>query len=200
MANYRTARIIPIALILVIVIVAILGLTFIIRVLFPSDNKIVLSQTDISRSALLSTSADHAVRMTVRGIIVADEDFRSYQIQITPNERILTVYSGYAYQPIDNTTLGNNIPAYVEFVYALNRAKLMDSNELTGDSNDTRGICATGYLYEFQILKADKSIRKLWTSSCSSSHGSLGLSISPLMRLFTSQIPGAQSKIGGIWR
>ena len=200
MATYRSTRVLPVALIIIIIVIAIVGLTYIARLLFFSDNSGVLSQADTSQAALTSTSADRAVAMTVRGAIVADEDFRSYQVKVTPNQRILTIYTGYQNQPIDNITIGNNIPAYEQFVYALNRAKLMNNDEATGDSNDTRGVCPTGKLYEFQILKADKSVKKLWTTSCSNARGSLGLSVSTLTNLFIDQIHGAQTKIGSIWR
>jgi len=35
------------------------------------------------------------VSLSVRGPIVADEDFRSYEIVISPNMRELSVYEGY---------------------------------------------------------------------------------------------------------
>jgi len=200
MATYRSTRVLPVALIIIIIVIAIVGLTYVARLLFFSDNSGVLSQADTSQAALTSTSADRAVSMTVRGAIVADEDFRTYQIKVTPNGRILTIYAGYQNQPIDNITIGNNIPAYEQFVYALNRAKLMNNDEAIGDSNDTRGVCPTGKLYEFQIIKADKSVKKLWTTSCSNARGSLGLNVSTFTNLFIDQIPGAQTKIGSIWR
>jgi hypothetical protein len=137
--------------------------------------------------------------MMVRGRIVANEDFRSYQIMISPNQRVFTVYKSYLDQPIDNITLGNNTPAYEQFVYALNRAGLMNASELTGNSNDTRGICATGFLYEFQMYKSNKSIKKLWSTSCSRSSGSLKVNVSPSMNLFTVQIPGLQEKLSSVW-
>jgi len=167
--------------------------------MFFSSNS-TLIQADTSRESLLSTAADRAVRLKVRGNIVADEDFRSYQIQITPNERILALYKGYEKQEFDNITLDNNIPAYEQLVYALNRARMMNNSELTGESNDTRGICASGLLYEFQILKADKVLKSLWTTSCNRPRGSLGVSLAPLTSLFTVQISGAQTKINGLWQ
>lgn len=199
MANYRTRRFIPVALIVIIIVIAIIGLVYLARVMFFSSNS-TLIQADTSRESLLSTAADRAVRLKVRGNIVADEDFRSYQIQITPNERILALYKGYEKQEFDNITLDNNIPAYEQLVYALNRARMMNNSELTGESNDTRGICASGLLYEFQILKADKVLKSLWTTSCNRPRGSLGVSLAPLTSLFTVQISGAQTKINGLWQ
>ena len=133
--------------------------------------------------------------MTVRGPIVADEDFRTYSIQITPNGRVLTLSKGYLNQQFDNITLGNNIPSYEQFVYALNAAGMMSGSQLTGDKNDARGICATGKLYEFEVLNASKTVKMLWVTTCSDTSGSETASVSTLRELFTDQIPGAITKI-----
>jgi hypothetical protein len=200
MANYRTARIIPITLTLIIVAIAIAALVSVVRIIFfPNSTGTSISQTNTIKGSLLSTSADRSVRMTVRSKIVADENFRTYQIQVTPNERTLKTFKGYLDQPIDNISLGNNIPAYEQFVYALYRANLIKGTELTGDNNDMRGVCATGLLYEFQVLKADKQIDQLWTTSCSSSRGSLSATVGQLTNLFISQIPKAQLLINKLW-
>jgi len=200
MANYKPTRVIPIALILIIVAIVIAALVSLARVVFFSGStNTTPSQADIIKEALLSTSADRSVRMTTRGAIVSDEDFRSYQIQITPIARTLTTYKGYQDQPINSVSLGNNIPAYEEFVYALDRANYMKGTEFTGIKNDLRGICATGYVYEFQILKADESLKQLWTSSCSTSRGSLNAKLDQLTKLFIAQIPEAKSIIGKLW-
>lgn len=196
MVSYRTTRILQITLIIVIIVIAVAALISVSRVVFSNT---INFQDDASVAALTSTSADRAVRMTVRGDIVADEDFRSYQIEITPNTRVLTTYSGYLHQHTGDISLTNNIPSYEQLVYALSRANMMRGTELTGASNDTRGVCANGFLYEFQILKADKSVKKLWTTSCSSSAGSLKASASTLKSLFIDQIPGAQAATDKLW-
>lgn len=200
MANYKTTRIIPIAMTLIIIAIAIAALVSAARVVFFPSVGMGNSQTGTIKDTLLSTSADRSVRMTVRGKIVADEDFRTYQILITPNVRKLQTFKGYLDQPIDNISLGNNIPAYEQFVYALYRANLIRGSELTGDSNDLRGVCATGRVYEFQVLKADKQIDQLWTTSCSNSRGSLSANVSQLTNLFIDQIPGAHSITSKLWQ
>jgi len=200
MASYRTIRTVQTIVAITIIVLAIAVIAYVGRIIFFPNDTNTTSKVDTSETALLSTTADRAVRMTVRGPIVADEDFRSYQIQITPNERVLTTYKGYLAQPIGSIPLGNNIPAYEQLVYALNAAGMMNADELTGDSNDTRGVCATGRLYEFQILNAGKSIKKLWTTSCSNSSGSLNMSVDPLVDLLIKQIPTSQTVIGRLWR
>lgn len=196
MARFSTSRIIPLALILIIAAVAIAALVSLARVVFfsnstESSNK----QADTSKEALLSTDLSRAVRVTVRGSIVADEQFRSYQIVVTPSSRTLTTYNGYLDTPIDKIALANNVPAYEEFVYALSRANMVKGTEFTGDKNDTRGICATGQVYQFDVLKDNKSVKSLWTSTCGSSKGSLDGNAENITDLFISQVPDADKLI-----
>lgn len=201
MANYRTSRIFPIILVLIIVVVAVVGLVYIIQVLFFSGGQgTTISQIDASRESLISTAENRAVSVTVRGPIVADEDYRTYLIRVSSNDRALTTYKGYLDQKIDSTLLRNNIPAYEQFVYALNRLGLMNSAEFTGSANDTRGICPLGFLYEFQIYQESKSLKMLWTTSCSASRGSLGQAPKTLTSFFIKQIPGADIKVGKLWQ
>lgn len=199
MASYKSSRIIPVALILIITAIAIAALVSLARVIFFSDGSTSDStKPDVSREALLSTSTDRSVRMVVRGSIVADETFRSYQVVVSPNARNLTTYNGYLDNQIDSINLGNNVPAYEQFVYALDKASLSKGTEFSGDKNDLRGVCATGKVYEFQILKSDKSIKSLWTSTCKGFKGSLDASVNQLTKLFTAQIPDARSVINKI--
>lgn len=198
MARYNNTRIAPIALILIIVVIAIAALVSLSRAVFFSRQTTTTTQSDVSQSELLSTATDRAVRMTVRGRIVADEDFRSYQITATSSSRTFITYAGYLNTQINRVALGNNIPAYEDFVYALNRANLDKGTELRGDQNDTRGICATGRLYRFELLKANKPVKTLWTSTCRGSAGSLDGNVTQLTSLFTAQIPNAHSLISKI--
>ena len=198
MDSYTAARNLRIILVIIIIIVAIVGLITATRYVFFSTDSST-SKSDASETALLSTTANRAVRMSVRGSIVADENFKSYQIKISPNERSLTTYSGYMRQATQAMSLGNNVPAYEQFVYALNGYKFMSGIELSGAANDTRGVCPTGLLYEFEILQDDKTVKKLWTTSCSSSNGSFTASLGSVKSLFASQLPGSLSAIGKLW-
>lgn len=195
MANYRTSRILPIILVIVIIIIAIAALVSLARVVFFSGPSTSTAVVDVSRDALLNTNAGRSVSMTVRGPIVADEKFRSYKIDISANSRTIKTYTGYLDTVIDNDTLGNSVAAYDEFVHALDKAELTKGKQFTGDKNDTRGICATGSVYQFQIFDGKNVVKDLWTSTCRGSSGSLDASVTQLTNLFVKQIPGADSKI-----
>jgi len=196
MARFTPTRLIPIALVLIIVIVAIAALVSLTRAVFFSGSATpATTKVDTSESALLSTDPDRSVRLTVRGPIVADESFHSYQITITPSSRSLSTYTGYLDAQVDGVTLGNNTPAYTQFVYALDKANLVKGKALSDDKNDTRGVCATGRVYQFDVMKDGTSIKNLWTSTCSGSTGSLDANVSQLTNLFDAQIPTAQALI-----
>lgn len=197
MSRYSRSRFLPILLIVVVMIVAIVALVTLARSIFFSggSKQAAEQQIDVSREALLSTEAGRKVRMTVRGPIVADENFNSYQIIVTPSSRTLTTYRGYLDQPIDTTQLDNNTSAYEQFVYALDKANLPVGVQFAAEKDDTRGICATGRLYEYEIVDGQNVVKRLWTSTCKGSPGSLRASAEQLTDLFIEQIPDAQTPL-----
>lgn len=200
MARYSRSRFFPILLVIVIMIIAIAAIVSLARAIFFSDDRQPAStvQLDASREALLSTDAERKVRMTVRGAIVADEEFHSYRITVTPSSRSLVTYRGYLDRQVDATNLGNNVQAYEQFVHALDKANFAKGSPFDDERDDTRGICATGRVYEFEIINGDNTVERLWTSTCSGSPGSLDASVSQVSNLFVEQIPNAAQKIRNV--
>jgi hypothetical protein len=74
----------------------------------------------------------------------------------------------------------------------------MKVTELDGDKNDTRGICATGRVYEFEVLQGSSVVKRLWTSSCRGSQGSLKANVTQVQKLFTDQIPDGRKTLSEI--
>lgn len=181
-------RILPVIIVLIVIALAIAGLVAAGRAIFGGDQP-SSTQPDTSRDALLSTDISKSVRMTVRGPLVADENFRSYQVAVNPSGRSLTTYRGYLAQPIDSRQLSNNGRAYDEFIHALDKANMIKGETLTGDKDDTRGVCASGRVYEFEVLDGNTTVKRLWTSTCKGSPGSLKASSKQLETLFLEQIP-----------
>jgi len=193
MAKIRNSRIIPTILVVVIVIIAIVALISGIRAVFlsgtPSSNK----STDNTQQSLLNTSASNSVSMSVRGPIVADENFHSYKIVVSPTSRQITTYNGYLGTVVEQKSLSNNTAAYEQFVNALNLAKMTAGNQPAEGESDIRGVCATGRLTEFAILSNESPVETLWTSTCSGSQGTLRANDSQLSNLFLAQIPEAKA-------
>ncbi|HRJ06719.1 MAG TPA: hypothetical protein PK096_01835 [Candidatus Saccharibacteria bacterium] len=194
------ARLFPLFIILIIIALVIAAIVSIGRAVFNSGsdtNSEDTSQTDVGRESLLKTDESRSVQMTVRGPIVADENFTSYRIEISPSERDMDVYKGYLEDRTNGKSLSNNTQAYEQFVFALDKANMMkgENSEDSEATDDLRGICATGYVYEFAVLEARSEVKRLWTSTCDGSPGSLQASKEQLADLFLAQVPGADDLI-----
>lgn len=189
--NSSFSRFIPIILVVVITLVAIAAVIAIGRSLFGGGDQPAEQQKkiDIGKEALLSTDVNRSVRLTVRGPIVSEEKFRSYQITVSPNERIMTTYEGYLDKQIESKKLSNNSRAYEEFVYALDKRKMMEGVELDDQQNDLRGICATGKVYKMETLMGGSLVKSLWTSDCGGSKGSAKANVTEISEMFLKQIP-----------
>ncbi len=195
----RSTQIIPVILIVIIVVVSVAAIVALTKTLFfGGDDTQTEQQQDADVTALLDTTADRGVRMTVRGMITANEKFRSYQIVITPNQRTMTTYAGYLDTPIDTVQYNNNVKAYTEFVYALHRAGMVAGEQLQGAADDTRGICAGGKVLVFETIQNKKTVKRLWTTTCKNAKGSLEASSSQLGDLFLGQIPAGEDLLDKI--
>lgn len=197
MSRYSKNRILPTALAIVVIIVAVAGLVGLGRLLFVGGTP-KAPEVNVAQEALLTTNPGSSVTMNVRGPIVADENFRSFQITVTPTSREVKTFTGYLDSVIDQESLSNNTAAYTEFVHALNKANLAEGTQFEGDKNDIRGICATGRITQFIIKKDGEPVQTLWTSTCSGSKGSLRASVDQLSQLFTRQIPSAPNYISKV--
>ena len=193
------SRFVPILLVIVITIVAVAAVIAIGRALFGKNDS---GQTDqnvnTGQVALLSTEEGRAVRLTVRGPIVANENFRSYSVIISPSSRDMTTYEGYLDKEINQKKLDNNMKAYTELVYALDKRKMMYGTQLTEQQNDLRGICASGKVYKFETLKDNSVVKSLWTSDCSGSKGSAQANVNEILDMFLKQIPDGKKMAAGI--
>lgn len=181
-------KILPVIIIILIIAMAIIAIVTVGKMMFKNASKNQTAvPTNVLRQALLTTDADRSVKMTVRGPIVAQENFRSYQIRVSSSSRQLTTYKGYLSEQISQVNLDNNLPAYEQFVNSLDKAALANSTPFT--TEDLNGICATGTVTEFDIMQGDKSTAHLWTSTCKGSKGSLKASVEQVKNLFLAQIP-----------
>lgn len=195
MYRSNSTRIFPIIIIIVVVVALIFGLVTVGRQLFSKGNKSDTESAQAKASEQLRTvDAGRSVRMTIRGPIVANEDFRSYQVTVSPSTRTYTVYKGYL-DSVDSTkSYDNNTAAYTQFVYALDKAAMTKEGKYAEkEAGDLRGICATGKVYQYEILNADTAINTFWTSTCKGSPGTFGASVDQVTNLFVTQIPGLKN-------
>lgn len=196
--NRNNTRLFPLFITMIVIIVVIVAIVSIARAIFFSGDRTTTTETavDQGREELLKTTEDHSVSLTVRGPIVAQEEFKSYRVIVSPSSRDLSVYRGYLEDKEKTKQLTNNRTAYEQFVYALDKANMMKGTVPTDDAkNDLRGICAGGYVYEYSVLVNNEAVKRLWTSTCDGSKGSLEASVEQLNGLFYAQIPGAEDLI-----
>lgn len=200
MARYQSSRLLPTILTLIVIIIAIAGLVTLIRLVFFSggSSSSDQSQVDTAKAALLTTDPTSSVSMTVRGPIVADENFHSYQITVSPNSRSIKTFNGYLDTVVSQQDLSNNTAAYDQFVHALDKANLAAGKPLQGDKDNTAGVCATGRLYEFTITKDSQPVETLWTSTCGGSPGSLRANTTQVSQLFINQIPNGSNLVSQV--
>lgn len=194
--NRGVSRFIPMIFIIIIAMLVIAAAVSVVRMTLGRDEAQPTQQVDMSETALLSTESGRSVQMTVRGAIVADENFRSYRVTVSPDSRSFVRYKGYLGTELVNKDYRNNAKAYEQFVFALNRAGMAQGVQLTDEANDIRGVCANGVVYEFTIMNGDKVVKHLWTTSCRGASGSLKASAASLQQLFLAQTPDAQQYIG----
>lgn len=188
-------RIIPILIAILIIGAIIAGLVSLGRmILFPGAGGDTDSQSTTEptlREEVLNTDSDRSVRYTVRGAIIADENFRSYQIVVSPTERRITEYRGYLDTITASRTFPNNQTAYDEFVHALDKAEISVTRDVKDE--DMRGVCATnGRLYVFETFRGNRATNTIWTSTCSGSPGTMKAKPGQIHALFTNQIPDFQ--------
>ena len=186
MKKTLVSRILLILLGLLVLVVLFAIISMIGRAIFSSEDS---PDSPISDSpSLLTNTVDMSVEMTIRGPIVADENFQTIQFEISSSKRQIARYSGYSLTEIDSSTSDNTFRAYDEFIHALNHAGFTKG---TASSNpiDTRGLCATGKLYEFRVKQSDETIQEFWTSSCKNVKGTSTADLKSIYHLFSVQLP-----------
>ena len=183
-------RVLPIIIVIIVIALVIAALVTVGRMIFSGggSSNTPDNATASLQDAVLDKSSDRAVRWTVRGPIVADEKFRSYQITITPTSRTFVTYSGYLDQVNDTKKYDNNARAYEEFIFALDKAGIGKARKSSDE--EFRGVCATnGIAYMFETVKHSDVDNSVWSSSCKDSAGTMGATPVKIQALFVNQIP-----------
>jgi hypothetical protein len=143
--------------------------------------------------ALIEVHDASAVRMTVRGRLVGNEEHRSYEVILRPHTREIRVLAGYDRRAVLERSFSNNWDAYTEISFALRRMGMMRGHELPERYNDVRGICPNGELMTFEVLDGYRVVQKLWRTSCNGDRGSFTGDHRDISNLILTQIPEHRS-------
>lgn len=191
-------RIFPIIIVVLVIALVIAAVFSVGRMIFFSSSSSQDKVTDSMSTSLVDTDEDRSVRWAVRGPIVANEKFRSYQITVSPTSRSYTVYTGYLDQVVLTHRYENNRQAYEQFVYALAKADV--TNTRNAADNDIRGACATqGLAFVFETAKDGTADQSEWTTTCAGSKGTMTAKPAQVQALFVNQIPDFSPKFDEIY-
>jgi len=190
---------------MVVIVAAVMigGLFWVGKTLFGGQNGSTATTDTVSAGQKLldKPTANTVVRMSVRGPITAQENHYSIALTVNQTSRNLTIWRGYDGTVLTQENLTNSTGSFSDLLAALNRAGFMKSNN-TADTN--QGICAVGQLINFEVLEnvrnlngtvSQKSVEKLWTTSCEGLSGNFNGLASNVINLFLNQIPDAQNRI-----
>lgn len=181
-------RVLPIIIAIIVIALVVAALVTVGRMVFGGSSDSSENKGTSLQDAVLDHTAERSVRWTVRGPIVADEKFRSYQVTVSPSSRTYVTYSGYLDQVSSTKTYDNNVKAYEEFVFALDKANI--SKTRSSASTEFRGVCATnGIAYMFETINSGEVDNSLWSTTCKESAGTMGADALKIHALFVNQIP-----------
>lgn len=191
------SRFFPILVVIIIAAIVIFGIVSVVRSSLGNDSSKKKETPTVSlTSQLLNTDDGRSVSMEVRGPIVGDEAFRSYQMTISPMSRSITTWSGYDHSNIiDSETLTNDTKSYDEFVHALDYAGYIKTDKV--DIHDTSGLCANGRVYTFTIAAGADSLDDRWTTNCGIK-GNFRGNGTAIRQLFLKQMPNATEYVSKI--
>lgn len=191
-------RIFPIIIVVLVIALVIAAVFSVGRMIFFSGSSSEDKATDSMSATLVDTDEGRSVRWAVRGPIVANEKFHSYQITVSPTSRSYTVYTGYLDQVVLTHRYENNRQAYEQFVYALAKADV--TNTRNAADNDIRGACATqGLAFVFETVKDGTADQSEWTTTCAGSKGTMTAKPAQVQALFVNQIPDFSPKFDEIY-
>ena len=149
----------------------------------PSDG--FVETKEFSRSELASTNL---VRFTVDGPVVANQEHRSYTIEVNENIVTMRAYRTYDNIIISQKSYQNNRKSDDTFLIALERLSATARKKGTTEVDDyaEKGVCATGRRF---IIEFDEDVRR-WATTCTIEHGTAGGPLrTSIFNLFKKQVP-----------
>ena len=185
-------------MVIVIVTIALLligwGMFSIARSIFDSGSSSSNNTSTESDEVTLVEDANVA-RYSVDGPVVANEDHRSYEIEVTSGVVEMTVYKSYGSEVVSRKSYPNTNAAHDAFMSSLASLNVTDRRDGTTLDDDfaEQGVCPSG---RRRVLELDDNIRR-WSATCSNRVGTADFSMSSVERLFRRQVPDFSELVQG---
>ncbi len=170
------------ALIAAVVVVVLLFM----NLLRPVDQN---TGSNVSHSVDLvdQENIDGITTYTVRGPIVANEEYTQLRMSVSKVGRTIEVLKGYDSRVEKTETLPNSPEAYRAFLDALSAAQFAARRD--HETGDKRTTCVTGDHYSYSMsIGAEKKVDS-WTTSCSLAQGNFAGNFGATADLFRKQFP-----------
>ncbi|HEX9153330.1 MAG TPA: hypothetical protein VF809_00755 [Candidatus Saccharimonadales bacterium] len=137
------------------------------------------------------------MQMTVDGPIIAEQQHQAYRITVGNSETRIETLQGYDYEIIETKTYENNQQSYTNFLRALDIVGYSKGiTKIDTQSDDERGVCATGNRMIFGIVNGTSKIQRYWSTTCGG--GTFKGNREKVKQLFDRQIPSQDfSKMTG---
>lgn len=170
---------------IIIIVVLIIGANLVRNTIFGSQATIktedAVNLNDFNKPGV-------TLRYRVIGPIIAEENHRELQMDITANGRNAKIFSGYNGTVLKQTNHSNNQAAFTEFIEALGRAGFVTERTNAKETTLT-GQCATGSRFIAEIIQDGQSVKELWRTSCGVNEGTLAGNVTAIEVLFKKQFP-----------
>jgi hypothetical protein len=186
------------ALVIITVVIALIlvswGLFSIANSIFRSGSS-SNSATLIDEAFAYDVNSAATAKLIVDGPVVANQEHKSYVIEVSQNVVSMKVYSNYGQKLVSEKSYQNSEEAYETFLSALDQLDV--TARLKNTNNDTdyeeQGVCATGKRY---ILELDNDVRR-WSTSCSVKQGTAAASMRSVRLLFQKQVVDYRELVRG---
>lgn len=150
---------------------------------------------DITPVSSYNVTSTATARFIVDGPVVANENHRSFEIEVAENVVSMTVYGSYGQRVIEEKSYRNTTESFDTFLSALENERVTDRFGDTDEEDDHEeiGVCPRGRRY---IVELDSAVRR-WSTSCRNSEGTAGFNMRSIRSLFEDQVPNYRDLVRG---
>lgn len=171
-----------------VIILVIIGFNLIRNIL--KDDSPPAQQGETRRNVNLPEEAKSgkAVRYTIKGSVVGNEEYRSVRITVDRDNRLIEAIQGYDGQVLKSQQTPNTPQAYDAFIAAINGAGF--TRRVDGENRgDEAQTCPLGRKFNYEVAPGTSDAFRTWSASCGNRQGTFGGNHGTIETLFRRQIP-----------